>query len=145
MQYFHMRGIVTCQSMSCCSSFYMNSAVGARQFTLPVQPRFITQQPAAVLPITIYSGDQLTLYLPAVLVYALHYKYHAFTLTADDDEIGGLASQSQLAILPLKQSFGSTRCVNSQTLKCRYLNLNDVYIIEIFHNLLSHLVLLNNK
>ena len=48
-------GIVSCQSMSCCSSIDMNSAVGARQFTLPIYS--LASSHLQFLPITIYSGD----------------------------------------------------------------------------------------
>ena len=71
---------MSCQSMSCCSSFYMNSAVGAtgvyfsslaKIYSLAASRSFIHYH--------FYSVDYLTLYFPAVLVYALYHRYHAFT------------------------------------------------------------------
>ena len=78
---------------------------------LAIQPS--SQLQFYLLPFS-YSGDQLILYLPAVLVYALYHQYHAFPLTANDDESKQVVYSQLVSILPSQLSFGRviTRCVN---------------------------------
>ena len=101
--------IVSCLSMSCCSSFHINSTVWG-QFALPGKPRLAQQLQFYTLPL-FWGLANLALYLElnllAVLTIVQYHQYHAFTSTANDDETGGLASLSQLCCCCSKALAGS--------------------------------------